>query len=423
MYIESIDIQNYHGISELHVDFHEGINLLIGNNGAGKTSLLNAIAVILQESFLRLSGVGFTDLYASDAYQTTTIMGDAIVNTERHYPIRIDSVISWENKNYPRSIIKSNESAIIERKEFEIVKLFEKRIGDKSATMPILCFLPAQRGKLKEVKTNTIQIAKGEPQRSQGYRNAFSGAQDISEIQQWCVQMDFAEYQKKKKIHEYTEFQAIISRFCSIMDDKAVNPKVYYSSEKSSLVYFDGADEKALYQLSDGFQAALCMIMELAYRAILLNPAMENTAKYVEGIVLIDEIEMHLHPAWQWIILGAFQQVFPKVQFIIATHSPIILSSANKATLLLMKSPNEVIELDSAYGYSIDDVLSLPQGTLSQPEKVKEYFDQIEGILESGTEEELNHLLEKAKEEFKDSPVVLKRILDFAEVNRWVEDA
>ena len=75
------------------------------------------------------------------------------------------------------------------------------------------------------------------------------------------------------------------------------------------------------------------MVLELAYRSVLLNPAMENIAAETEGVVLIDEIEMHLHPAWQWKVLKVLQETFPKVQFIISTHSPIVLSSAKNAMM------------------------------------------------------------------------------------------
>ena len=422
MYIKKADIQNYHGIENLHVDFAEGVNLLIGNNGAGKTSLLCALSAILQVSLAELK-VSVNMIDSSDAYQITTKIGDSTFQTIPQFPIKIDSSIIWNNTEYRNGCYISNSESTFAFSNLELMHDLQKNMGEGKGYSPIMCFFPAQRGKLKNVKINTISLSGAAPQRIQGYQNAFSGAQNIQEIQQWCVQMEFAEYQKKQKIHEYTEFQSIVSGFCSEIDEKAEDPKVSFSSEKGSLVYFNGKDEKTLPQLSDGYQAALCMIIELAYRAVILNPSMSQTARNVEGVVLIDEIEMHLHPAWQWKILNAFRKTFPKVQFIVATHSPVILSSANNARLLLMKSPNEILELSNAYGYNIDDVLSFSQGTISQPAKVKAYYDKIECCLENGEKEKLRQLLEEAKEELKASPAVLKSILDFVEINSWVEEA
>lgn len=422
MQIKSIDIQNYHGIKRLHVDFQEGVNLLIGNNGAGKTSLLNALSIMLNEPMVMLQGVAYNEINTTDAYQTTSIIGDVTVNTESHYPIVIDASFIWRDEKYHCQQRKENELSTIQRLDFNLAKEFKNKIGEPSVQFPLLCFLPAQRGKLKHNRTQSIPIVSEEPQRSQGYHNASKGAQNIDAIQNWCVQMEFAEYQRKGKIKEYTEFQSIVSYFLALIDENAKDPHICFSSEKGALVYYDGASEKPLHQLSDGFQAALCMIIDLAYRSVLLNPSIQELSQNIDGIVLIDEIEMHLHPAWQWKILDALQKTFPKVQFIIATHSPIILSSAKKASLFLMKSPSEIIPLSSAYGYQIDDVLSLSQGSMARPASVSTYYNQVESILETGTKNDLDKLLKKADEEFRDSPAILQGIHDFVEVNQWVED-
>ena len=88
-----------------------------------------------------------------------------------------------------------------------------------------------------------------------------------------------------------------------------------------------------------------------------------------------------------------------------------------------MQDPNNIKKMDTGYGFQVNDVLMSLQGSRYQPERVSDYYNQIESILESGTDEDLNHLLEKAKDEFADAPHVLKEIKDFVEVNRWVEEA
>lgn len=422
MFIKSADIYNYRGIEKLNVEFREGINLLIGDNGTGKTSLLNALAMILQEPLKFIAGLQINQFGSDDVFQTATLAGSVTINRAYHYPIEIESTLCWQDEIYNHRVEKKNELTMSDSIEDEMATLFRKKM-DNLSSLPIVCFLPAQRGKLQRTKSDEVKLSAGRPQRSQAYWDALNGKQNLEAIQRWCVQMEFAEYQKKSKIREYASFQSIVSRFASLMDGKAIDPKVYYSSDQASLVYFDGKEEKALHLLSDGYQAALCMAIELAYRAALLNPMMDDISQNIEGVVLIDEPEMHLHPEWQWKILDAFENTFPKVQFIVATHSPIILSSAKNATLLLMKSPNEVVELDNAYGYRIDDVLSIPQGSISQPAAVSRYYDRIEEIIEGGHKEDLEKILEEAREEFRNSPEVYAGIKGFAEVNQWVEDA
>ena len=138
---------------------------------------------------------------------------------------------------------------------------------------------------------------------------------------------------------------------------------------------------------------------------------------------MIDEIDIHLHPAWQWRILSALTAAFPKVQFIIATHSPIILSSAKEATVLMMRSPDEVIRLNSTYGVSVNDVLICPQDTRDMPEEIKELYNRAEMIFNGDSEEPIEDLLSDAAAALEESPGALKAFCDFVEVNRWIEEA
>lgn len=426
MYIKSIDIQNYRGIEKLHVDLHEGVNLLIGNNGAGKTTLLTALAVMLSTplEFIRTNrGQISREVIGEDVYTTTNLISEMTVQPVSHFPIVIESTMHVNEKDIVCCQEKKSVSAAPETKNYDLHHFFKDSIGNPQSQMPLLSFLRAGRGKVIRKNTTTVTLSTGETERAQGYIGAFSDELKMDDIQNWCVQMDFAAYQKKQEIAEYKEFQSIVNQFVSLMDENAVNPKVFYSSSAGSIVYFDGKGEQPIYQLSAGYQAVLCMALELAYRAVLLNPTLENVAATIKGVVLIDEIEMHLHPAWQWKVLKVLNKTFPKVQFIISTHSPIVLSSAKNATLYLMKTPNDVILLDNVYGYSVNDILTISQKSDQQPKEIEEYYLEAERLLDEGQKEDLEKLLQKAREELPNSPDVVKALEDFIKVNLWVEEA
>ena len=87
-------------------------------------------------------------------------------------------------------------------------------------------------------------------------------------------------------------------------------------------------------QLSDGIRNTVALVADLAYRAVQLNPHLaERAALETDGIVLIDEVDMHLHPSWQQTILTSLREAFPKVQFIVTTHSPQVLSTVQKENI------------------------------------------------------------------------------------------
>ena len=102
--------------------------------------------------------------------------------------------------------------------------------------------------------------------------------------------------------------------------------------------------------------------MNMAFRLALLNPGKEDLGA-IGGVVLIDEIDMHLHPKWQWKVIGALRDTFPKIQFIMATHSPIIISSSRNVNLIQIDEKQKVHYLPEAYAYSVEDECRNTKGT------------------------------------------------------------
>ena len=105
--------------------------------------------------------------------------------------------------------------------------------------------------------------------------------------------------------------------------------------------------------LSDGYRNVIKIIVDIATRMCILNPYQkENVLKNTPGIVVIDEIDLSLHPTWQRKIIGILKELFPKIQFICATHSPFIIQSLEEGELITLDQP-----LDSEYsGESIEDI-------------------------------------------------------------------
>ena len=159
--------------------------------------------------------------------------------------------------------------------------------------------------------------------------------------------------------------------------------------------------------------------MELAYRTALLNPNLDNSDD-LEGIAVIDEIDMHLHPRWQWKIISALRATFPKVQFIIATHSPIVISSAENANLIVMKNPNSVKYLDDAYGYNVGDVLELTQESIDMPQEVKNWRHEIEQALDKNDLSKAEAIVQESANRLGEDSSTVKRMRDFLEVNKWI---
>ena len=203
---------------------------------------------------------------------------------------------------------------------------------------------------------------------------------DVKSIQQWCLKQEIVR-SNKGTVREYEMFKSIVVSFMKEINELTEAPSIYYSPQFDELVYKDNKTEMPISKLSAGYQSLLWMIMDLAYRVCMLNPELESRDQ-ITGIVLIDEIDLHLHPKWQWNVIDALRKTFAGVQFIIATHSPIVISSSKEANLILLDDAQDVSYLPDCYGYEVEDVLRYRQDSVSRPKKVKTLVDEIENAID-----------------------------------------
>ena len=371
MHIEKIKLINFRGMKDLMVEFAPGVNVIIGDNGAGKTSLLNGICVALGCLF---NPISLYDINASRQIQnediriTSNLIGDTTENLEKHFPVEIKVILTCFNKQRYYEIIKQNELSPSTTKSEYLQKEMREAIVNPAIQLPLLNFQSAER-KLIPVINNDESMRIKNPERKHGYTNAFIGISSFSEILEWCAKMDYAKYKLKHEVREYKNFKAIISKFMQKITGSKEALRVDYAATIGQLMFYDGSNSESINILSAGYQNILCMIMDLARRAVLLNPTMDNF-EFIEGVVIIDEIDMHLHPKWQWKIINALRKTFPNVQFIAATHAPILFASAKDIQLIDIEGPEIQYEL-SHYGIDVNTSLQNFQGDYDLPEEVK----------------------------------------------------
>ena len=192
------------------------------------------------------------------------------------------------------------------------------------------------------------------------------------------------------------------------MNDLEEKPQIAYSRAFEDIAYTENGETIPVNYLSAGYQSLLWMVMDMAFRMAVLNPG-KKSLNQCEGIVLIDEVDMHLHPKWQWKIIEALKTSFPKIQFILATHSPIIISSSKDATLLEIDQEQEISELSDAYAYSVSDVLTYRQGSSEIPDELKELSKKFEIEMNAKNHKEAQDVLMRMEEKYgKENSLVKK---------------
>lgn len=158
-----------------------------------------------------------------------------------------------------------------------------------------------------------------------------------------------------------------------------------------------------LDQLSDGEKNMIAMVGDIARRLSMANPRMENPLEG-NGIVLIDEIDLHLHPLWQRVIVSKLTEVFPNCQFIVSTHSPQVLSHV-KAEHIFMLQPEKnnisVTKPTESYGRSTDRQLEDILGVEARPLKIKEELHQLYKLIQEPKLEEAKQLMAELENEIE----------------------
>ena len=398
MILNQIKILNYKGIKDMQIRFAPGINLLIGDNGVGKTSVLDALSVALGGFFTGIKGVHAPGIWQTDIRFETHRLAGASTTIEYMNPTAVDceanvdgEIMKWvrardEGPLNPRTKISNRE----------IAKYAAQISNDANHLLPLIRYVGTSR--VINIKRNRPSAGQKQlKDRRCGYIGCLDSGFDTEGIKDWCLKMEMAAFHQKNTIPEYEAFKATVSSIMKKMSDLEIAPKISYSRIFEDIVYSERDKEEIPIQyLSAGYQSLLWMSVDLAYRLALLNPGQLDFS-LATGVVLIDELDMHLHPKWQWNVLGALEETFPNIQFIIATHSPIIISSCKNGQLIMLDSEQTISYVGNAYAYSIMDVLELKQGALGVPKELRDLSQKFDKALNSEDYEEAKGLLEKMK--------------------------
>jgi hypothetical protein len=202
--------------------------------------------------------------------------------------------------------------------------------------LPLCAYYGVQRAYLSTEKT-TLEVTSPES-RLAGYANALDGRLDAVPFQRWIKTMELAALQDRKP-NLYLETVRDAIRQC-IEDCETVQ----YSLEQGEVIlrFKDGRWEP-FRQLSDGYRLTLATIADIALRCVSLNPHLGPAAiTETSGVVLIDEIDLHLHPNWQRRIIDDLRKCFPRIQFFLTTHSPFIVQSLRDGEVFPFSGPHHL---------------------------------------------------------------------------------
>jgi predicted ATP-binding protein involved in virulence len=212
--------------------------------------------------------------------------------------------------------------------------------------------------------------------RSLGYEDCLSSASSFAQVQSWISKATLAQLQMPQDSLNQA-LQTIQEAVNQALHSEGWR-NFYYNLSYEELVMQKGEQEiLPVSLLSDGTRTMISLIADLAFRCVCLNGLSGSDSPLNSpGIVMIDEIDLHLHPRWQQRVLHSLRQAFPKIQFIVTTHSPQVLSTVDRTTIRLLSqaSDDEIVHSEipglQTQGVSSSDILAQVMGVDPVPDEV-----------------------------------------------------
>ena len=280
-----------------------------------------------------------------------------------------DQSVEWVRR---KNSLTSSRSTVEPR---TICKIAEKMANEPGHILPIISYQSTARMWMQK-KESSENIFSGKFYRTVGYENCLEEASNIKMPMNWIRHMEKLEWRTKKNIAEYRGVMACVLKFMRIMEDEEILG-VQYDDQSDELVFVTKSESLPIRALSSGYQSLIWMVLDIAYRMALLNPDLKSHIADVPGIIMVDELDMHLHPKWQWNVIQALRNTFPNVQFIAATHSPIIISSCKDETLIRINKAHEIVYDKTPYGMDINETLSMYQDSRAMAQNVENLLERF----------------------------------------------
>jgi predicted ATP-binding protein involved in virulence len=449
MKLKRLKMQSFRGIGDLTLEFSPNSpTIIMGVNGVGKSSILDCLAILFST---------FVDLMRQDERSPETA-SSATAQVNGHIYIQnssnvvISSSISEEQSNqisYSRLLVDedisnfSSESIntvtiIFDSKEvswknsrdrinrlsnhltegnlMELVDaLVENLYKHQKLNIPIVVYYSVNRS-VKEIALNINH------ENSFDQLDAYDQALAAREVSfrlffEWFRALEDLENEERRDNLDYRDrrLEAVRDAIKSI-EPEFTNLRVRRSPLR--MVVTKKKQELLINQLSDGEKCLIALVGDLARRLAIANPSLPNPL-HGEGIVLIDEIELHLHPQWQRGIITKLTQTFPNCQFILTTHSPQVVADVKPENIYLLESSPDGITArhpDASFGLDSNRILEDLMGVPERPEQIRNELRRLFRLIDDGDlvaarqlQQQLESLIGEGEPDFAKADVLIRR--------------
>ena len=370
---------------------------------------MDAVAVSVGTFLLGIDGgVGRSILKDDARYEFYDLEGT--IDSQHQFPVEIESIGDCrkeENVKWVRSLNSENgKTTIKDAVELtSIAKKVQQQImkGYKTLILPLISYygtgrLYAQKKEKRNIKSLT------EFRRQVGYVDCMAAESNEKLMLNWFQTQTLKSLQKQQKtglleppILLKTVEKAICRCYERISGSKNASISFDLDTHRLMLEFetTEGDAQKfAMDEMSDGYKNTLSMIGDIAYRMAVLNPMLgEQVLERTPGIVLIDEIDLHLHPQWQQTILSDLQAIFPKIQFIVSSHAPAVINSISREKIRILDNGKIYMPSAQTYGRDANSILREVMQVSERPVDIKHRMNLFYAYMDEDNYEEADKIL------------------------------
>ncbi|WP_019519320.1 AAA family ATPase [Faucicola boevrei] len=396
MKVKQLQLQNYGRFDDLTMEFAPNgetkgnVTIIVGNNGAGKSQILQALATgfswFVGGIKNKSDGFEIDKKFIKNGFNDTCVNMYVDFNKFNYKnPLPFDDVDKKETK-WRFMTVKDGRNSFFKNQKHELDKVIENYrenlTDDINLSLPLIIYYPVERS---VIGNSQADILSSDFEQFDAYFACTDGfGIDFYDFFKWFKQKEDLENEKQRyssqqlsKLLEIFEknkghqiLDGIIDNIQNIeIGDRLLNEvreaierftdfkniRIERQGTPKMVVEKDG-EKLDVNQLSQGEKSLLALVGDIARRLAILNPSLDNPLQG-EGVVLIDEVDLHLHPKWQQNLIDKLTKTFPNVQFILTTHSPHIVSD-NPDVLVYALDDGQLHKFGNVYGEDVNTLLN-----------------------------------------------------------------
>lgn len=372
MRLKKLTLHNFRCYEHVEIVFSTNPTVLVAINGEGKTSILDAVRIALWPFVSQFdlaksanndpaNGIQIDDVRS--VWQENSAHKGAVLNEmARQLPCSISVECDFQQKSFNWTRVRESEarrSQTLDGEGCADIKSYAKSLQKQvrnfdqpTQDLPLFGYYGTGRLWQHKRKTNSKLDKANHKIRTFAYMDCLDPASSFRQFEDWFVGIfKTAREQQLKALEKgepialeqtpyYTVIKVIQKAINTVLEPVGWHSLEFSQAYDASLILKNKHQGTfKVSQLSDGIKNVLGMVSDIAYRCVQLNGHLgEHAAERTQGVFLIDEVDMHLHPSWQQIVVSSLQKAFPALQFVLTTHSPQVLTTVPSDSIRILKN-------------------------------------------------------------------------------------